>query len=108
MVIGYGGGSVVDTGKAIAMLVTNGGAALDYMEVIGKGLPITKPSLPYIAIPTTSGTGAEVTKNAVMKSEEHKQKASLRSIALHTASPLLIQILGVSSCILRWQWLILC
>jgi len=78
-VIGFGGGSVLDTGKAIAMLVSNGGEALDYMEVIGKGLPIKKASLPFIAITTTSGTGAEVTKNAVMKSEKHKQKASLRS-----------------------------
>jgi len=84
-VIGYGGGSVLDTGKAIAMLVANGGEALDYMEVIGKGLPIKKPSLPYIAITTTSGTGAEVTKNAVMKSDKHKQKASLRSNYMYPA-----------------------
>jgi alcohol dehydrogenase class IV len=78
-VIGFGGGSVVDSGKAIAMLVGNGGNCLDYMEVIGRGLPILRPSLPYIAIPTTSGTGAEVTKNAVVKSNQHRQKASLRS-----------------------------
>lgn len=51
-----GGGSVIDAGKAIAMLVTNGGEALDYMEVIGKGLPITKPSLPFVAITTTAGS----------------------------------------------------
>lgn len=78
-IVGYGGGSVIDTGKAVAMLVTNGGVCLDYMEVIGKGQKIAKKSLPFIAIATTSGTGSEVTKNAVMASKTHKQKASLRS-----------------------------
>lgn len=78
-IIGFGGGSVLDTGKAVAMLVMNGGQCLDYMEVIGKGQKITKKSLPFIAIPTTSGTGSEVTKNAVMASVKHKQKVSLRS-----------------------------
>ena len=59
--------------------LTNGGEPLDYLEVIGKGKPITKPSAPYIAIPTTAGTGAEVTRNAVLASEEHGVKVSLRS-----------------------------
>lgn len=81
-VIGFGGGSVMDTAKAVAMLVTNGGKALDYLEVIGQGLPITKKSLPVIAIATTAGTGAEVTKNAVVKSEKHHQKASLRAMSM--------------------------
>ncbi|MFN2276295.1 MAG: iron-containing alcohol dehydrogenase [Candidatus Promineifilaceae bacterium] len=79
VVIGIGGGSVIDTGKAVAALLTNGGEPLDYMEVIGKGNSLTKPSAPYIAIPTTAGTGAEVTRNAVLKSEEHGVKVSLRS-----------------------------
>ncbi|MFN2111241.1 MAG: iron-containing alcohol dehydrogenase [Anaerolineae bacterium] len=79
LVIGIGGGSVIDAGKAIAALLTNDGDPLDYLEVIGRGQPITQSSAPYIAIPTTAGTGAEVTANAVLASPEHRQKVSLRS-----------------------------
>lgn len=79
MVIGYGGGSAIDTGKAIAILLNNPGDIIDYLEVIGKGKALTMPPVPFIAIPTTSGTGAEVTKNAVLGSIEHKVKVSLRS-----------------------------
>ena len=79
MVIGIGGGSALDTGKAVAALLTNDGDPLDYLEVIGKGKPLIKPSAPYIAIPTTAGTGAEVTRNAVLASREHRVKVSLRS-----------------------------
>ncbi len=79
VVIGLGGGSVLDAGKAIAALLANGGRPLDYLEVIGRGLPLAKPSVPCIAIPTTAGTGAEVTRNAVLASPEHGVKASLRS-----------------------------
>jgi alcohol dehydrogenase class IV len=79
LVIGFGGGSVIDTGKAIAALLSNGGDPLDYLEVIGRGKAITQPSVPYIAIPTTAGTGAEVTRNAVLGSPEHRVKVSLRS-----------------------------
>jgi len=78
-VIGIGGGSVVDAAKAIAALLTNGGVPLDYVEVIGRGQKITRPAAPCIAIPTTAGTGAEVTKNAVLLSPEHRVKVSLRS-----------------------------
>jgi alcohol dehydrogenase class IV len=78
-VIGYGGGSAIDTAKAIAALLANGGAAMNYLEVIGKGMPLLRPALPCIAIATTSGTGSEVTKNSVLKSEKHQQKVSLRS-----------------------------
>lgn len=79
LVIGLGGGSVLDTGKAIAALLANGGDPLDYVEVIGRGQALTNPSAPYIAIPTTAGTGAEVTRNAVLASPEHRVKVSLRS-----------------------------
>jgi alcohol dehydrogenase class IV len=79
LIIGFGGGSVLDTGKAIAALLTNGGNPLDYLEVIGQGKPITRPAAPYIALPTTAGTGAEVTRNAVLGSPEHRVKVSLRS-----------------------------
>ncbi|MBN1201634.1 MAG: iron-containing alcohol dehydrogenase [Anaerolineae bacterium] len=79
MVIAFGGGSALDTGKAIAALLTNGGDPLDYLEVIGRGQPVTRRSAPFIAIPTTAGTGAEVTRNAVLASPEHRRKVSLRS-----------------------------
>ena len=79
LVIGIGGGSAVDAGKAIAALATNDGEPLDYLEVIGGGQPLKAPPLPYIAVPTTAGTGAEVTRNAVLASAEHRVKVSLRS-----------------------------
>ncbi len=79
LVIGFGGGSVLDTGKAIAALLTNPGEPLDYLEVIGRGQPLQNRAAPYIAIPTTAGTGSEVTRNAVLASPEHRVKVSLRS-----------------------------
>lgn len=79
LVVALGGGSVIDAGKAIAALLTNDGALIDYLEVVGKGRRIARPAAPFIAIPTTAGTGAEVTRNAVLASPEHRMKASLRS-----------------------------
>ena len=79
LVIGFGGGSAIDAAKAIAAMLANGGELLDYLEIIGRGKPLTRPSVPFIAIPTTAGTGSEVTRNAVLASPEHKVKVSLRS-----------------------------
>ena len=73
---------MLDAGKAIAMLLTNGGDPLDYLEVVGRGQAITQHSAPMIAIPTTAGTGSEVTRNAVLGSPEHKVKASLRAASM--------------------------
>ena len=79
IVIGFGGGSALDLAKALAALLANPGDPLDYAEVIGGGKALSLPSYPCIAIPTTAGTGAEVTRNAVLCSSEHNVKVSLRS-----------------------------
>jgi alcohol dehydrogenase class IV len=79
VVIAIGGGSVIDAGKAIAAFATNQGELLDYLEVIGQGRSLERTPLPFVAIPTTAGTGTEVTRNAVLASPEHRVKASLRS-----------------------------
>ena len=82
-VVGFGGGSPLDAAKAIAALAANGGDPLDYMEVVGRGRPLTRPSLPMLAVPTTAGTGSEATKNAVLASPEHEGvKASMRSLGM--------------------------
>jgi alcohol dehydrogenase class IV len=78
-VLGVGGGSAIDAAKAVAGLLANGGVASDYMEVVGRGLKITRPAVPWIAIPTTAGTGAEMTRNAVVGWPAKKFKASIRS-----------------------------
>ncbi len=79
VVIAMGGGSAIDAGKAIAAIATNGGEPLDFLELVGKGRVIAEQPLPFIAVPTTAGTGSEVTRNAVLGSAEHGVKASLRS-----------------------------
>ena len=79
VVVAVGGGSAIDAGKALAALLTNPGDPLDYLEVIGRGQPLEHPSAPMIAVPTTAGTGSEVTRNAVLASPEQHVKASLRS-----------------------------
>jgi alcohol dehydrogenase class IV len=79
VLIGLGGGSAIDAAKAVAGLLTNGGVATDFMEVVGKGQKITQAAMPWIAVPTTAGTGAEATKNAVVGLPEKQFKASIRS-----------------------------
>jgi alcohol dehydrogenase class IV len=78
-VVAIGGGSAIDAGKAIAATAANTGDLLDYLEVIGKGQPLENAPYPFIAVPTTAGTGSEVTRNAVLGSPEHGVKVSLRS-----------------------------
>ena len=82
LIVAYGGGSVIDTAKAVAGLAANGGDPLDYLEVVGLGKPLAKPALPVIAMPTTSGTGSEVTKNAVICCVPQKVKVSMRADSL--------------------------
>ena len=79
LVIGIGGGSVIDTGKIAAALITNSGQLMDYLEIIGNAQPLECMAAPYIAIPTTAGTGSEVTRNAVLGSPKHGVKVSMRS-----------------------------
>lgn len=81
-VIGFGGGSALDAAKAVAALLTNPGDLLDYLEVVGRAQPLARPAAPCLAIPTTAGTGAEVTRNAVLASPAHRCKASLRDVSM--------------------------
>lgn len=79
VVVAIGGGSVLDMGKALAAIIPNQGNVYDYVEVVGRNVPLKAKPLPFIAIPTTASTGSEVTKNAVLKSGQDKVKVSLRS-----------------------------
>jgi alcohol dehydrogenase class IV len=82
LVVAMGGGSALDGGKALAALLTNAADPLEYLEVVGRGQPLKFTPAPMIAIPTTAGTGSEVTRNAVLASPEHGVKASLRSASM--------------------------
>ena len=78
-VIAIGGGSVIDVGKVVAAMLTNEGELSDYLEVVGTGKHLREEPVPYVAVPTTAGTGAEVTRNAVLRVPEHRVKVSMRS-----------------------------
>jgi len=82
VVISLGGGAVIDAGKAIAALVPAQRPMMDHLEVVGRGLALEDDPLPFIAIPTTAGTGAEVTKNSVISVAEHRRKVSLRDVRM--------------------------
>lgn len=77
-VVALGGGAVLDMGKALAALLPAPGGPMDHLEVVGRALPLTAAPLPFVALPTTAGTGAEVTRNAVIGLPEHGRKVSLR------------------------------
>ena len=79
LVVGMGGGAAIDAGKAIAAMTTNEGDVLEYLEIIGGGRQLQLPAAPFIAVPTTAGTGAEVTRNSVIASPPDRVKVSLRS-----------------------------
>lgn len=78
VVVALGGGAVLDTGKAVAAMLPATRPLLDHLEVVGRGLPLDHAPLPFVALPTTAGTGAEVTRNAVIGVPEHRRKVSLR------------------------------
>jgi alcohol dehydrogenase class IV len=82
VVVGIGGGSAIDAGKAIAALAANPGEALDYLEIVGRGKMLPCAPLPFVAVPTTAGTGAEATRNAVLSVPAAHVKVSLRSAAM--------------------------
>lgn len=88
-VVSIGGGSTIDLGKAVSGLLTNDGSIIDYLEGVGIGKAVLNPSVPHIAIPTTAGAGAEMTRNAVIRSKELQFKKSFRSPFLYPAAAIL-------------------
>ncbi|MDP8245121.1 MAG: iron-containing alcohol dehydrogenase [Candidatus Hinthialibacter antarcticus] len=96
MVVSIGGGSVIDLGKAVAGLATNSGSVKDYLEGVGDGRTPGNDALPQVAVPTTAGTGAEVTRNAVISSKEEQFKKSFRSPTLYPKIAILDAELTVS------------
>lgn len=78
VVVGLGGGAALDLAKALAALIPAPGGPMDHLEVVGRALPLTVAPLPFVALPTTAGTGAEATKNAVIGLPDHGRKVSLR------------------------------
>ena len=82
LIVGLGGGAALDLAKAVSVLAVQDGDPLDYAEVIGAGRSLGAEKVRCIAVPTTAGTGAEVTANAVLTSAEHRVKVSLRAAAM--------------------------
>ncbi|WP_425459511.1 iron-containing alcohol dehydrogenase [Histidinibacterium lentulum] len=85
LVVAIGGGAVIDHGKALAALLPAPHGALRHLEVVGEGKPLDAPPLPVVALPTTAGTGSEVTRNAVIQVPEAARKVSLRDPRLYPA-----------------------
>jgi len=80
-VVGIGGGSVLDTAKAVAAMMVHEGSVVDYLEEVGTR-KLSRPPLPWVGVPTTAGTGSEATKNAVIIVPEKRMKRSLRHESL--------------------------
>ncbi|TAN35787.1 MAG: iron-containing alcohol dehydrogenase [Verrucomicrobia bacterium] len=78
LIVSLGGGSVMDSAKAVAALTTNPGSVADYLEGVGNRTTLENPPRPHIAVPTTAGTGAEATRNAVVAVPEKGVKRSMR------------------------------
>lgn len=96
-VIAIGGGSALDLGKAASALMKNSHRDIyDYLEVVGKGMPMENDPAPFIAVPTTSGTGSEVTKNAVLKSVKFGRKVSIRHEKMYAVAAVLDPTLTLS------------
>jgi len=89
VVVAVGGGSVIDCGKALAALIANRAPVREYLEVVGDARPLDAAPVPFIAVPTTAGTGAEVTRNAVLLAEPERVKVSLRSARMLPAAAIL-------------------
>jgi alcohol dehydrogenase class IV len=70
-VLGIGGGSALDAAKAVAGLLKSGNSVMDHLEGVGPELPYLGPATPFVAVPTTAGTGSEATKNAVLSRHGH-------------------------------------
>ncbi len=97
VVVAWGGGSVIDLAKAAGVLAAGTGAVLDHLEVVGGGASVPATSVPVIAVPTTAGTGAEVTANAPVLVPEHRVKVSLRGPAMLPAVAVVDPALTVSA-----------
>lgn len=85
LLIACGGGSALDTAKALSALATNPRPVEDYLENVGPQAPLAEAPLPWIGIPTTAGTGAEMTRNAVVEVVSRRVKRSLRDDRLYAA-----------------------
>jgi alcohol dehydrogenase class IV len=78
VVVGAGGGSALDAAKAVAAMAVHEGSVVEYLEDVGSGRVLDRAPLPFVAVPTTAGSGSEATRNAVIRVPERAVKRSLR------------------------------
>lgn len=100
-ILAVGGGSVIDAAKAVGIVMTNtvgdDESCRDFLEGVGKGRVPTRPPRPVIAMPTTAGTGAEATRNAVISSDDRTFKKSLRHASMRPAIAVVDPLLTASA-----------